>query len=205
MLVSEVVQLAIDGELSQLAIRKRPSAVISFINLGVLELYKRFPLKQEEAIITLANGKTIYTMDGNDPAVSMESANNFLIISECYDMHGDPVPINDEQNILGIMTPSYNTIEVPNIVEGERLNVIYRTSPKFVTTGSDQLQLPLQLLEALLYYVGFKGHGTVTSDIKTENNTHYMRYDQSCNRVENDGLILVDDLISYNFEARGFV
>ena len=205
MLVSEVVNLAVSGELRQLAVRKDTSAVISFINLGLLELYKRFPLQQEEAIITLRNGKTTYVMDSSDSDVSMGSLNNYLIISECYDNQGDPVPINDEQNILGVMTPTYNTVEIPNIIDGEKISVIYRSSPKFVVSDSETLKIPMQLLEALLYYVGFKGHSTVTSDVKSENNAHYIRYDQSCLRVGAEGLVLVNDLVSYNFNLRGFV
>ena len=205
MLTSQVITLAQSGELAQLAVRNNETTIMGFINLGMLELYKRFPLKQEEAIITLTLGKTRYTLDGTDTDVQMQSANNFLVISQCYDEDGDIVRINDESDPLGVMTPIYNVVEVPNIVQDEKLSVIYRTSPEFVTATTDNLLLPPQLLEALLLYVGFRGHGTISSDLKLENNTHYIRFEQSCQRVSTEGLVSPDDMQSYTFESRGFV
>lgn len=205
MLTSEVIALAKASELKQLAVGKDETAIISFINLGMLQLYKRFSLKEEEAIVTLRNGKTKYILDGTDVDVDMQSDNDFLIVTECYDMEGETVTVNDESDILGVMTPSYNVLEVPNIIDGERLSLIYRVAPKFVVLPTEKLQLPMQLLEALLNYIGYKGHATITPDVKTENNSHYMRFEKSCQDVEDQGLILVDDLLSYKFESRGFV
>jgi hypothetical protein len=67
------------------------------------------------------------------------------------------------------------------------------------------IPLPPQYIEALFNYVGYRGHGSVTGDIKTENNTHYMRFEKSCNTIEAMGLILTEDLVSYKFGNRGFV
>tara|TARA_B110000908_G_scaffold101879_1_gene120089 strand:+ start:3963 stop:4580 length:618 start_codon:yes stop_codon:yes gene_type:complete len=205
MLVSQIIDLASSSELRQLSVRTDTSAVIGFINLGMLELHKRFTLKAEEAIITMKTGKTLYTLDGSDTSVDMRNAENFLIAIECYDELGKLLPINDEKNALGVMTPSYNTIEIPTVVNGSKISVIYRSSVPFATALTDNVALPPQLLESLLHYVGYRGNSTVSADIKAENNTHYMRFDQSCQRVMNQGLILSDDMESYKFDQRGFV
>jgi hypothetical protein len=204
MLASKVIDLAKSTELRQLGVKDDVTAVLGFVNLGMLELYKRFPLKQEEAIITLQDGKTTYTLDGTDSDVAMTTSQNFLLVSECYDEQGDTVSINDESDPLGIMTPSYNTVEVPNVAQDEKLSVIYRVSPDFATAVSNNLALPPQLLEALLHYIGYRGNSTISSDTKAENNAHYIRFEQSCNRVIEHGLILPDDLESFTFETRGF-
>jgi hypothetical protein len=204
MLVSQIISLAASSELRSLAVRTDTDAIMGFINLGVLELYKRFTLKSEEAIITLQNGKTLYTLDGTDSDVSMPNAENYLIVIECYNESGDIIPMNDETNPLGIMTPGYNTIEVPNVTEGERISVIYRSSIPFATSTSDNITLPPQLLEALLHYIGYRGNSTVSADAKLQNNTHYMRFDRSCQRVIDQGLVIVDDMESYKFDQRGF-
>ena len=205
MLVSEIINLASSSELRQLSVRTDTNAVIGFINLGMLELHKRFTLKAEEAIITLQDGKTLYTLDGTDTDVSITNPGNFLIAIECYDESGKLVPVNDERNLLGIMTPSYNTIEVINVTDGAKLSVIYRSSVPFSTAVTDNVALPPQLLESLLHYIGYRGNTTVSADIKAENNTHYMRFDQSCQRVIDQGLVLSDDMESYKFDQRGFV
>jgi len=207
MLVSNVISLAKSSELRQLAVKDDDEAIIGFINLGMLELYKRFPLRTEEAIITLRNGKSAYKLDGTDDAVSMytDSVTNLLVITNCFDEQGDPVTINDENDPLGIMTPTYNMIQVPSINDGEILTVHYQAAPDFYTSVTDNLDLPPQLLEALLHYIGYRGHSSISADVKAQNNTHYIRFDQSCNRVLEKGLILPDDMESYNFEQRGFV
>lgn len=205
MLVSDVINLAKTSELKQLAIRNDTSAILGFINLGMLELYKRFPLKQEEAIITMRDGKSEYFLNGSDSDVEMNSFTNFLIVSECWDEAGNKLTLNDENDPLAIMTPSYNSVEVPNVANGEKLSIIYRTSVDFATALDDDLLLPPQLLEALLYYIGFKGHSSITADVKAENNSYFIRFEQSCNRVLQTGLILPDDMESTMFETRGFV
>lgn len=207
MLVSEVISLAKNSELRQLAVKDNEEAVLGFLNLGVLELHKRFPLRTEEAILTLRNGKPLYRLDGTDDAVSMyvDSVKNLLVIYKCYDEQGDEVPINDENDPLGIMTPSYNVIQVPSINDGEILSALYQVAPDFYTSVDDVIALPPQLIEALLHYIGYRGHSTISADIKAQNNTHYIRFDQSCERVLDNGLILPDDMESNNFDQRGFV
>ena len=204
MLVSDILNLAKKSELRQLAVKDDDAAVVGFINLGVLELYKRFPLMQDEAIITLQDGKSLYKLDGTDTNVSMGITKNFLIVSDCYDEQGDQVMVNDERDPLGIMTPSFNTVEVPNVAQDERLSVIYRVAPDFIKRTTDTVDLPPQLLEALLHYIGYRGHATISSDVKEENNTHYIRFTNSCERVQTLGLITADDLESYTFDIRGF-
>jgi hypothetical protein len=205
MLVSDVINLAKISELRQLAVKDDTAAVLAFINLGMLELYKRFSLKQEEAIVTMRDGKSEYHLNGTDPDVEMVTFQNFLLVSECWDESGTELTLNDENDPLAIMTPSYNSVQVPNVANGEKLSIIYRTSVDFATALSDDLLLPPQLLEALLYYVGFKGHSAITVDLKGESNSHYIRFEQSCNRVVEKGLVMPDDLESYMFENRGFI
>lgn len=207
MLVSQVISLAASSELRQLPMKDDAEAVIGFINLGMLELYKRFPLKTEEAIITLVDGKSEYKLDGTDANVSMPvgAITNMLVVSDCFDENGNNVSINNENDKLGIMTPMYNLVEVYGLTDHELLSVLYQVAPDFVTSVDDTLALPPQLLEALLHYIGYRGHSTITVDIKEQNNTHYMRFDQSCNRVTEKGLVVPDDMESNYFEQRGFV
>jgi hypothetical protein len=204
MLVSQIIDLAASSELRNLAVRTDTAAVIGFINLGMLELHKRFTLRSEEAIITMRDGKSLYSLDGTDPDVVITNPADFIVIVECSDEVGDVLSINDESNALGIMTPSYNTVEIINVTDGARLSVIYRSSVAFITSRTDNVVLPPQLLESLLNYIGYRGNSTITADARAENNTHYMRFEHSCQRVLDNGLISEDDMKSYKFEEKGF-
>lgn len=205
MLISEVIDLAKEAELKQLSIKDNKPAIIGFINMGVLELYKRFNLSQDEAIITVVDAKTVYTLEEADPDVDITlTDHDFLFVSEVYDETGDLLTLNDEKDPYSLTTPKYNQLEIATISVGAQYSVIYRSAPKFSTNEKAVLPLPPQFLEALLHYIGWRGHGSVKGDIKSENNTHYTRFDNSCKRILTNGLINQDDLVSNNFETRGF-
>ena len=209
MTVQNVIDLAKNAELKQLAVKDDINAVLGFINMGVLELYKRFPLEEAEAIITLRDGKTSYRLDGTDTDVSIDTSKEILLIIGAYttsaDGYVEEMTLNDEDDIMGINTPSYNVVEIPAVAEGVIVSVIYRVAPAFLTSVNDIVPLPPQLLEALLNYIGYRGHGSVNGELKTENQSHYMRFDNSCKRVILDGLIPTDDLVAKKIYDRGFV
>jgi len=212
MTAQDVINLAKNAELKQLAVKDDELAVLGYLNLGLLELYKRFPLEEAEAIITLKDGKTNYKLDGTDADVSMEAGKDMLVIAGVYTTVKDgnevkvvSMTINDEDDATGIDTPSFNTVEVPAVATGALISIIYRVTPKFLTALTDVLPLPPQLLEALLNYIGYRGHGSINGELKTENQSHYVRFENSCRRVLLDGLITTDDLISKKLYNRGFV
>ena len=206
MLASDIINLAKSTELRQLGVKDDEQAVLGFLNLGILELHKRFAIKQEEAIITMRNGKSIYRLDGLDIDVSMEEGaiTNFLITTAVWNEQGEEVVINDEDDPKSIMTPEYNVIEVPVITDQAQLSVIYRCAPDFTCDYGDDVAVPPQMIEALLHYIGYRAHGTISSDVKLENNTHYIRFRASCDRINERGLALPDDVVSYKHFDRGF-
>ena len=61
MTVRQVIDLAKASELTGLPAASKDETVLGFINLGVLELYKRFTLSVEEWIIALEDGQSYYT------------------------------------------------------------------------------------------------------------------------------------------------
>lgn len=181
MTAQNVIDYAKYGELKQLAIKDDVPAVLSYINLAIIEVYKRFNLKISEEIVTLSENITEYTMPGD-----------FMLLSAVYDENGEMLPINDEDDPYSILTPSYNTIQVPNAADGASLSVMYKPEPTFIVNVTDVVPIPIQVLECLLHYIGYRGHGSVSGDLKTENNSHYMRFEASVQRVYDLGLITVD-------------
>jgi len=178
----EVIDLARNGELKQLAIKTDVDAVIGFINLGLLELYKRFPIETKEFIITMVNGVGEYSLPSD-----------FMWIVSAYGevpINGTQItvnqlPINDETDPLSINTVAWNKVQIPSGVTGEYVSVIYVPSPVPVTTLTltDPLPIPDQFIEALLNYIGYRGHGSVDGKINTESNTHYQRFEASIARI----------------------
>ena len=195
MTIQQTIDMARFGELRQLTTLKDES-IISFINLGILELYKRFTLQYEEVLIELGvptDATDEYTMLSNTVYQLPDSC---MYILEAYEENETKIPINDEDSLYTINTFSWNKIQVPTPTLGAKISIIYVKSPAILTVADidSTLQLPPQLTEALLHYIGYRGHGSIDASVEAENNTHYQRFERSCARAKSDGLLTVDDI-----------
>jgi len=227
MTVADVIEDAKYGELSQLGVVKKlektatkadgEKQILSYINLGLIEIYKRFSMRTEETVITMVEGQSLYTIDIANIYHDPDNLDGYLnalpgelnAVLGAYDEEGEAYPLNDETDDLSVNTPSYNVIQVPNPVAGEGVFIIYNSAPDRLIWQEDLslVTLPIApaLLEALLHYIGYRGHGSVDGSIQAENNTHYMRFDASCKRVEALGLNTLDAILGNNVQEKGFV
>lgn len=192
MTVQDVITLAQQGELKNIKVKTDTDSVLGFINLGMIELYKRFPLKTEEHIITLVEGTDIYTM----PSDYMWMLTAYEEVDENSDEVVKVVPINEEDNPYSINTVSWNKVQVPVNVDGAYISIIYVAQPAILTQANlnDDIDLPPQMIEALLNYIGYRGHGSLDGAINAENNTHLMRFEASCKRIVKEGMFTPDDM-----------
>lgn len=193
MTLQQVVDMAVNGELKSIAAKDDVAGIVQYINLGMIELYKRFPLKMEEHIVALQTGVETYKMPSD-----------FMWIAAAYgeipiddqDTIVTQLPVNEEDNPLSVNTVSWNTLQVPQSVTGSYISIMYVAAPKYLTTSdlSKDIELPPQMIEALLHYVGYRAHASMNGNIQAENNTHYTRFEQSCKRIEDRGMFNTDDL-----------
>jgi len=180
-------------------------AVVGFINLGLIELYKRFPISTKEYIITIVNGVATYTMPDDfmwivDAYGELRTSSNLTEVNR--------LPINEEDNEFSVNTVGWNMVQIPTATGGEHISLIYVAQPVKVTaaTLNDQLPLPEQMMEALLNYIGYRGHGSVDGKINTESNTHYQRFEASVARVQLEGMFTPESLSMVNrIRDKGFV
>jgi len=206
MLVSKVIEYVQEAELKQTSVKDDKPAIMRFINLGVLEIYKRFDLYRQTAVITMVDGTTTYALDGVDANVAMDLTDHDLVmVLEVEDVDGEPLSINKESDDFGIKMPIYNQVMPKTLVDGDTISLVYKATPKFITSERDEVNLPPQFLEALFNYVGYRGHGSIKGDLNSENSSHYKRFNQSLQRVAALGLFTQDDMSSEMFDARGFV
>lgn len=189
MTLNDVISQLRYGELRSLAVKDDNIAIASYVNLALIALYGRFTLKMGEQLIPMENNIVDYTLNSD-----------LLIIDSIYDENGNEFHLDDETSLFSILQSSYNTIQVPNPVTGSTLSIIYNQAPDTIIYDDTDagtiaaslaltIPIPPQLLEALLHYIGYRAHGSVNGDIKAENNTHYMRYEAACKRIDDLGLI----------------
>ena len=205
MTAQEVIDLAKNGELKQLAIKNDVNAVIGFINLGLIELYKRFPIETKEYIIEIIDGVKEYSLPSDfmwimDAYGEVPVAANLTTVNR--------LPINDEEDPLTVNTVGWNKLQIPTATSGQYVSIIYVVSPVKITelTLNDPLPIPEQFIEALLNYIGYRGHGSIDGKIDTESNTHYQRFEMSVARIVKEGMFTEEGMSMVNRIAdKGFV
>ena len=208
MTVREVMDLARNGELKQVAAGQDDGTVLGFINLGLIELYKRFPLKVEELLIELQDEVEIYDL----PADCMYVIAAYGEVDEQSTDIVNILPVNEEDNPLSVNTIAWNKVQVPLSAAGSYVSIVYAAGPELIVEdGADayldaEVPLPMQMIEALLHYMGYRAHGSVNGAIQTETQSHYNRFEASCQRIEATGLLTSDDMSTLKrFSTRGFV
>lgn len=206
MLASDLIALARGAELKTLSQPAYPDeTVLGYINLGLVELYKRFSIATGEAMVTLSDGKTVYTLDNAEADIDMPGG-SLLSIEAVYNEVGTEYTLNNEKDANSVFQISWNQIQVPNAVTGGYLSVIYKESAVFLTAVTESVKVPDSLIEALLHFIGYRAHGAIDGNIQAENNTHYQRFEASCTNVRNLGLITADDVMyKKTTQERGYV
>lgn len=220
MKLSLLLQQLRAGELASLSTKdKTDEKIVMYINMALVALYSRFQLSTEEAIVTLRPdiAKTVYTMDSTDADVRVNNQpmadDEFMSIIAAYNEDGSLIDVNDDKNPGSIFTVSYNKLQIPILEDNAYVSIIYRRNPTlvaYVDNGSggateQTVPLPVQLLEPLCHYVGYRAHGAVDGKLTTENNSHYTRYEVACKRIEELGTLTADDTKMCTVASKGFI
>jgi len=197
MTVEFVIEQARSGELRSMSVKdKTDKVIIHYVNLALIELYKRFNLKTKVEVVETSVSTPVYTLRSSDvnQVVSVyDSLNREL---------SDKRTVEDDQ--YDYTQINYNTFMLQKPVDGELL-FVYKAAPTLVTSVSDELELPYAMLEALLHYVGYRAHGAVDGNIQAENNTHYMRFGNSCSLLVAEGYAVDTAVVNVGVEKKGFI
>ena len=192
------------GELNGLPVASKDEVIVGYLNLGILELHKRFQLKLEEAVIPLVDGVDIYSMP-----------TDFMWLVAAYgevDIRSTEVvnilPVNEEDNPLSINTVGWNKIQVPVSVDGAYISIIYVASPDLYDVNhlDAVVDIPPQMIEALLAYMGYRANAAIDTGVQTEDSVYYMRFEHSCDKLREYSMFNSDDMfMSKRLSTRGFV
>ena len=201
----QVIELAKNGELKTLAVKDDLQAVLGFINLGLIELYKRFPIEVNEFIIPIEEGKFIYELP-NDFMWAVEAKIGVPLVNG--DVIVKDIALNDPDTEMSVNIVSYNKVQIPIGIDGVWVSIIYVGTPKPITEEDLDCPLPIpdQMIEALLNYIGYRGHGSVDGNINAESNTHYQRFEMSIRKIKQEGMFTSEVVdMPTRIEDRGFV
>jgi len=220
--VYEYIEFLVNGEISNLAIANvgdmTPGAaapttiqasnrdkIRSYVNLANIELHKKFNILQKDMDLDFA-------LDGEE----FKLDEDFLHAISCMFTDGVEIPINNDKtkfvdgvdNNVSVMfkDPTKLVIKGTDVDGKKDMILTYAAAPKLAKTISINLQLPQVYTEALLNYAAYKAHVAISGDIKAENNTYYLRFNESVKQINLLGLRNPDNLDSNTkLTDRGFI
>ena len=215
MTVEQVISLAKGGELKSLSVADDIETMVGYINRGLIELYKTFTINTEEVIITLGSEGT-----EGDPYIMVSDTvykmpNDFMYLVTAYGEVPEKsravvaeIPINEEDNPLSVNMVGWDKVQVPLVVTGARISLIYGASPKWLS--KDELDavvpIPVQLLDPLLSYIAYKGLTSIESTAQEDDAVLWNRFEAECEKVKRLGLFTGDDVaMGERIRTRGFV
>ena len=205
MILQDVIDLARYSELAGTAIKSNTEAIILFLNAGMTELYKRFPLATNEHIVDLIEGTTLYDL----PADYMYVMSAYEEVSVEGELRISEVPVNDENNERSIFFPNHKEVQIPDSETGAFISIIYVAKPTYYTAAdlAVELDLPETLTNCLMHYIGYKAHLGIRADGQSENNAHFVRFERSCDKARELGVSHPVDSLSTSerLGIRGFV
>lgn len=194
----EIFEQLTAGELSQVSFGKAPGVItvaeypkiIPHINLGLLALFKRFPLKQDRLTLDLVMGQISYNLVGD-----------ILKVEKVFTGDGVELDLNDESALYGCTTPSAKVLRVPKALvfdepdtpywlDTDSLELVYRASlPQIVADDVDaeeyEVDLPYSHLEPLLLFIASRVHTpTGMTDRFSSGNNYYAKYEKACLDLE---------------------
>jgi len=235
MLLSDLFEQLTIGELSQLSLSGIDEIgisecnyikVVPHIQLGLTELHKRFPVRMQEVIVQQYDSITDYELNSKFAVTNKESeapikyiedsifepfVNNVLRIESIHDEDGQELFLNDSGEYWSVHTSSYNTIHVPLPEKENVMSVMYRADHDKIPIieldpYTTEINVPLSLLEALLFYVAARVYTNLNSDGAISDGNNYMqKFEASCVRAEEANTINRDNTANKKLDKMGWV
>lgn len=222
------IALAVDGR-GELQEKEYPK-VVGHINLGLIELHKRFNLFQkelrlyvrpdiqryylrEDKVGSLNNmGKRVYILEPDE-----EDENGFLNIVEvtgAYDSTGESIDLNNRKSTPMINQVATDTLKITKVTSPTYIDIEYQAFPDKIVIDDDfdpedvELNISDNIVEALLYYVAgrvYKPTGSNESTAGADKSASYdSKYELACQKLDLLGLETQCNDEENNFETEGW-
>jgi hypothetical protein len=245
MKLAEVFTQLTYGELSQLNIGGAEAGAIDdtnyakilpHVNLGLAALYKRFNLKENRLVIELIEDKVTYPLlkrfavngGGAEPVryimdtLSEPYLEDINKVERVYLDSGSELGLNDDSDIYGCFTPSYNILRIPAILVNDgvvpeelmtaSLEVVYRANHPLLVYDADfnpnsiELELPYSHLEPLLLFIASRINNPIgmTNEFHA-GNSYAAKYEQACILLEQKNLQVDVGSQGDRFSSKGWV
>lgn len=233
MLLSTIFEHLTHGELRQLPIggaehdegitEENYPAIVSYVNLALIELHTKFPLKLDTVVIQQYANITKYVIS-NMNAVSntlsnrvkyvIDSAsepflNNILKIESIVDELGETIPLNIPSDVTSILTPNYNEIQIKYPEATKAISVTYRATHEHINIeglrpANVDIPIPPSMLQALLMFIAHRATLGL-SETNVESDGYLAKFEHACNKITNEDIVNETEYTNTRPEINGWV
>jgi hypothetical protein len=198
-------------------------SIINYINLGLIDLYKRFNLSIKEIHLQQFAQIQKYTLSSKYALSNLQSEhvkyiidtldapfkNDILLITNVYNEIGCELPLNDSNKEGSVFTPKYNVIQIPCPKDENSTIITYRASPELLVCNCDftqEVEIPYTFLECLLFFVASRFKASrPNQESLIESNNYAQKYQASIDLIKMEGLYNSSLNTSVKLCERGFV
>lgn len=201
MLVKDILDL-VKIKLSNLSISEKEDVLIKMIYLGTSELYRRFNLAIKTETIRINPDLSLYELRNSDVE---------LLLS-VYNRQGKELIQSD---VINSAEWDYKIVNYRSFILNKPfdgiLYSVYKASPILIKDSNDELDLPNSMIDALLLYVAYIAHSTITSfdaskrNGMTESDLLYQKFIEACNELEMQGFKIPLNSESLSIRVKGYV
>ena len=207
MRLKDVYDILKNTELKQIIVGEDESQIIALMNLGLIEIYGKFSILQEEQLIRVSTGITRYRLQDNSQKVLQvyyrDTQNHPMLGNDEF----QEIPLNDINSDESVFTPQPYVLHIPNPTAGRVYSVVQVVTPPFITKDNIEtvdLIFPPQFLDPLVNYIAYRAYKSMNGDEQTEIGTHWRAYAASCNEVYKKGLVQYTMMTNTKTTDRGF-
>lgn len=239
MKLEEVFNQLMYGELSQLSyvneagdgiLPAKYGQLVSHINLGLTDLYKRFFLKEGRTAISLVSGQSTYQLSTQGDSTFIEDSetpeftDDILKIERVYTDDGFELSLNDGADPYSCTTPRHTYLRVPLAIVNRSvdlpqsylttgLSIVYRANhPKVIYRASNfnparvELELPDSHLEPLLLFIASRTHNPIgMANEFHAGNSYFAKYLAACQELTDRNLLIDQGSQNTRLASNGWV
>jgi len=237
-LLRDLFHLLASGEFSSISLSRTSTGglneseyekVIGHLNLGIVEIYKRFRFLENELTLHADPRVTKYYLR-EDRIADLHHINtqryierpsdpdgclNIIEITGVFNEAGDEYTMNNRFKTPCILQKANDILTITKLTAPEKLSIVYQAYPSKITMEDDfnpreiVVPIPETIIEALLYYVASRVYKPMGSNDSTANADKSASYQQqfelSCQKLEFYGLDPDNQDAANTFEERGWV
>lgn len=237
-LLKDLFTMLATGEFSNISLSRNSTGsineseyakVIGHINLGLVEIYKRLRLMENEVTLHAVPEVTAYYLreDRIAPLAQISSQRyierpenyegllNIIEITKVFDTIGNELTLNNRFATPAILQTSTDTLKITKLDVAQTFNVVYQAYPSEIILDDDfdpvncVLPIPRTIVEALLFYVAYRVYKPTGANNSTANAdksaSYQQQYELACQKLELYGLNIQDCDQDNTFTSNGWV